>query len=194
MAAFLARHENIRVSHNFIADLWRQHGLQPPVRHLQTLPGSGGRRQGRRHRRAVPEPARRGCRSLCRREDEGAGVGPDPASAADRLRPYGEAHPRLRPARHGTTNLFAALDAAPAQGTARCCPKRRGIEFLAFMKTVAAAYRDRKPHVVVDNLSAHTTDEVNNWLGRHPRIVFHFTPTGSSWLNMVGIWFSIITR
>ncbi|GIJ13285.1 hypothetical protein Van01_64990 [Micromonospora andamanensis] len=62
------------------------------------------------------------------------------------------------------------------------------------MKTVAAAYRDRKPHVVVDNLSAHTTDEVNNWLGRHPRIVFHFTPTGSSWLNMVGIWFSIITR
>jgi len=48
--------------------------------------------------------------------------------------------------------------------------------------------------VVVDNLSTHTTDELDAWLAKHPRITFHFTPTGSSWLNMVEIWFGIITR
>ncbi|MDW5327133.1 IS630 family transposase [Plantactinospora sp. KLBMP9567] len=87
--------------------------------------------------------------------------------------------------RHGTTNLLAALDAATGHVTARCFPKRRGSEFLTFMKTVAAAYPDRELHVVVDNLSTHTSDEVKAWLAHHPRVIFHFTPTGSSWLNMI---------
>ncbi|WP_083802276.1 IS630 family transposase [Micromonospora sp. ATCC 39149] len=88
----------------------------------------------------------------------------------------------------------AVLDAATGQVTARCFPKRRGQEFLAFMKQVSTAYPNRELHVVVDNLSTHTTDEVKAWLAQHPRIVFHFTPIGSSWLNMVEIWFGIITR
>lgn len=96
--------------------------------------------------------------------------------------------------RHGTTSLFAALEAATGQVTTHCFPKRRGSEFLTFMKHLAAAYHDRELHVVVDNLSTHTTDEVEAWLTGNPRVVFHFTPTGSSWLNMVEIWFGIITR
>ncbi|MEV0326615.1 transposase [Micromonospora echinospora] len=55
------------------------------------------------------------------------------------------------------------------------------------MKTVAATYPDRELRVIVDNLSTHTTDEVKAWLDANPRILFHFTPTGSSWLNMVEI-------
>jgi hypothetical protein len=85
-------------------------------------------------------------------------------------------------------------EVATGQVTTRCFPKRRGDEFLTFMKQVAAAYPDRELHVVVDNLFTHATDEVNAWLAKHPRITFHFTPTGSSWLNMVEIWFGIITR
>ncbi|WP_244367480.1 transposase [Micromonospora echinofusca] len=74
--------------------------------------------------------------------------------------------------RHGITNLFAALDTATGHVATRCFPKRRSSEFLTFMKTVAAAYPNRELHVVVDNLSTHTTDEVKAWLNANPRIVF----------------------
>jgi transposase len=96
--------------------------------------------------------------------------------------------------RHGTTTLFAALEVATGKTTDACYPRHRGIEFLKFLKQVAKAYPHRQLHVVVDNYSAHNHADVKKWLAKHPRIHLHFTPTHSSWMNLVESFFSIITR
>jgi transposase len=67
-------------------------------------------------------------------------------------------------------------------------------EFLAFLNQLIRAYPRRALHVVLDNSSTHCTPEVNAWLARHKRVHFHFTPTSASWMNMVEIWFSILTK
>jgi transposase len=96
--------------------------------------------------------------------------------------------------RHGTTNLFAALDTGTGEVLGECYARRRTEEFLKFMDTVVKRYADREIHVVLDNLSTHSGDDVDAWLAKHPGVTFHFTPSGSSWLNQVEIWFNIITR
>ena len=73
-------------------------------------------------------------------------------------------------------------------------PSRDGTAFLAFLKKAVAPHRRREIHVVLDNLSTHTTPEVRAWLDTNPHVHFHFTPTGSSWLNQIETWFGIITR
>lgn len=87
--------------------------------------------------------------------------------------------------RHGTTNLFAALNVAIGQVTADCYPRRSGKGFLAFLKRAVKPHAGKQIHVVLDNLSTHTTPEVKQWLARHPNITFHFTPVGFSWLNQI---------
>ena len=62
------------------------------------------------------------------------------------------------------------------------------------MDHVVATHAGRTIHVVLDNLSTHSGDDVDKWLTKHPNVTFHFTPTGSSWLNQVETWFGIITR
>jgi transposase len=96
--------------------------------------------------------------------------------------------------RHGTTTLFAALEVATGKITDACYPRHRGVEFLKFLKLVAKTYPRRQLHIVVDNYSAHNHADVKAWLAKHPRIVLHFTPTHSSWMNLVESFFSIITR
>jgi transposase len=96
--------------------------------------------------------------------------------------------------RHGTTTLFAALDVATGQVTDACYPRHRHQEFLKFLRQVAAAYPSRDLHIVCDNYATHKHPEVRAWLAKNPRITMHFTPTGCSWLNMVEIFFGIITR
>ena len=96
--------------------------------------------------------------------------------------------------RHGTTTLFAALDVATGEVTGTCYHKHRAVEFLAFLQLVARVYPRRQLHVIVDNASSHKTPEVQEWLRRHRRVHLHFTPTGSSWLNQVETWFSILSR
>jgi DDE superfamily endonuclease len=96
--------------------------------------------------------------------------------------------------RHATTNLFAALDTVTGDVLGECYQRRRTKEFLTFMDQIVARYGDREIHAVLDNLSTHKGDDVKAWLTRHPGVTFHFTPTGSSWLNQVEIWFNIITR
>jgi hypothetical protein len=85
--------------------------------------------------------------------------------------------------RHGTTNLFAALNSATGEVVGRCFARRRTDEFLKFMDQVIATHDSREIHVVLDNLSTHSGSEVDKWLTKHPNVTFHFTPTGSSWLN-----------
>ena len=92
--------------------------------------------------------------------------------------------------RHGTTTLFAALEVATGQVIAAHSKRRRRIEFLGFMNSVVAAFPDHELHVVLDNLNTHKKNE--RWLKKHPHVHFHFTPTQSSWLNQVEMWFSIL--
>jgi transposase/transcriptional regulator with XRE-family HTH domain len=96
--------------------------------------------------------------------------------------------------RHGTTTLFAALEVATGRVTDACYPRHRHEEFLRFLRQVAKAYPRRQLHIVVDNYATHKHPDVVAWLGRNPRVTLHFTPTSGSWLNMVEIFFGIITR
>jgi transposase len=96
--------------------------------------------------------------------------------------------------RNGTTSLYAALEIATGEVTGACYPQHRHQEFLAFLNQIVKAYPRRPLHVVLDNSSTHSTPEVNAWLARHPRVHFHFTPSSASWMNMVEIWFSILTK
>ena len=96
--------------------------------------------------------------------------------------------------RNGTTSLYAALEIATGEVRGRCYPRHSHQEFLAFLNTLVRAFPRKPLHVVLDNSSTHSTPEVTAWLARHPRVHFHFTPTSTSWLKMVEIWFSILTK
>ena len=97
--------------------------------------------------------------------------------------------------RHGTTTLFAALDVATGQILAQCKLRHRHQEFLSFLKHIDANVPpDLDVHLVVDNYSTHKHVKVKRWLAARPRYHIHFTPTYSSWINQVEIWFNIITQ
>ena len=96
--------------------------------------------------------------------------------------------------RHGTTNLYAALDVASGQVLAEMTPRHRAEEFRRFLNAIDAqvpAHLD--VHVVLDNSSTHKTPSIQRWLTRHPRFTLHFTPTYASWLNLVERWFAELT-
>lgn len=95
--------------------------------------------------------------------------------------------------RHGTLNLFAALEVATGEiKTSQTTLKRRQ-EFLQFMdQVVADVPTDREVHVILDNYCTHK--KCDAWLAQHPNVQFHFTPTSASWLNQVEIWFGIMSR
>ena len=97
--------------------------------------------------------------------------------------------------RHGTTTLFAALDVASGQVLQQCKRRHRHQEFLSFLKHIDANVPDDLDiHLVVDNYATHKHARVKQWLAARPRYHLHFTPTYSSWLNQVEIWFNIITQ
>lgn len=97
--------------------------------------------------------------------------------------------------RHGTTTLFAALEVATGKIAASACyPSHTNAEFVNFLTTVAAAHPDTALHIVCDNYATHKHPNVKTWLAENPRVTLHFTPTSCSWLNMVEIFFGIITR
>jgi putative transposase len=96
--------------------------------------------------------------------------------------------------RHGTTNLFAALDIANGQVLTQCRPRHRHQEFLLFLRHIDANVpADLDIHLVLDNYGTHKHEKVRLWLAQHPRYHLHFVPTYSSWLNQVETWFSVIT-
>jgi putative transposase len=97
--------------------------------------------------------------------------------------------------RHGTTTLFAALDITSGQVIARCRPRHRHQEFLQFLREIDKNVpSDLDIHLVVDNYATHKHPKVKRWLAVRPRYHVHFTPTYSSWLNQIEIWFNIITQ
>ena len=94
--------------------------------------------------------------------------------------------------RNGTTTLFAALNVGTGEVTGRHYKRRRRLEFLDFMNRMVKQYQGKEIHVVLDNLSTHKPKR-DLWLARHPNVHFHYTPTHTSWLNQIEIWFSILS-
>jgi transposase len=193
MAAYITRTEGVSVSWHYVAKLWRDNDLKP---HRQ-----GTFKISRDPRFAdkvfdvvglyLDPPAGAVVLSL----DEKTQV-----QALDRTQPllpidFGVTEQRTHDyKRHGTTNLFAALDVANGTVVADCYAQRTGAEFLSFLRKAVKPHTGKEIHVVLDNLSTHDTPEVRAWLQTHPDVTFHFTPVGSSWMNQIEIWFGIITR
>ena len=96
--------------------------------------------------------------------------------------------------RHGTTNLYAALNVASGKVITAMTSRHRAEEFQSFLNLLDKQIPDHLAvHVVLDNVSTHKTPAIQRWLARHPRFVFHFTPTYSSWMNLVERWFAELT-
>jgi transposase len=176
-----------------VADVWREYGLQPW--RSETFKFSADPQLEAKVRDVIglylnpPEKAV----VLC--VDEKSQV-----QALDRTAPILALRPGIPEkqthdyVRHGTTTLFAALEVATGKVTDACYPRHRHEEFLRFLRQVAKAYPRRKLHIVVDNYATHKHPAVRAWLAKNPRITLHFTPTSGSWMNMVEIFFGIITR
>ena len=97
--------------------------------------------------------------------------------------------------RHGTLSLYAALDTVSGRVHGKTAARHTSREFVAFLKEVVSLCpRHKQIHIILDNLSAHKTTLVREFLEQNPRVHFHFTPTYSSWLNQVELWFARIER
>jgi transposase len=97
--------------------------------------------------------------------------------------------------RNGTTTLFAAIELAEGRIIAECMPRHRHQEWIKFLKRIdAETPPDLDLHLIVDNYATHKHPKVKSWLKRHPRFHIHFTPTSSSWLNVIERWFRDITQ
>lgn len=193
MAKYLKCHEGIAVSHVFVVDLWREHGLKPHRRDTFKLskdPLFAEKVADIVGLYLAPPAA---AVVLC--VDEKSGV-----QALDRTQPlllmtFDKTEKRTHDyVRHGTINLFGALDVATGEVAGECYQRRGSEEFLAFMRTVAAKYANREIHVVVDDLGTHFTTTVQEWLASNPNITFHRASAGASWINQIEIWFGLITR
>jgi transposase len=117
---------------------------------------------------------------------------------AQPLLPMLPTHPERRShnyIRHGTTSLFAALDISTGKVIGRTFRKHRATEFRQFLDEIDRSVpKDLEVHLVMDNYATHKTPAIKRWLLRHPRFKVHFTPTSSSWLNLVESWFSGLSR
>lgn len=194
MVKYLRRDEGINVSHNFIAELWREHGLKP-------------HRQGTFKTSTDPEFATKVVDIVGLYLDPPAGAvvlsfdEKTQVQALDRTQPllpisFGKTEKRTHDyVRHGTTNLFAAIEVLTGKVTGQTFKRKRAKEFLRFMDRIVTQYTaDQEIHVVLDNLKTHDNAQVDKWLAKHPNVAFHYTPKGSSWINQIEIWFGIITR
>lgn len=113
------------------------------------------------------------------------------------LLPLKSGHPKRLTAtykRNGTVSLIAALAVHTGEITAKTVKSNNAVNFLKFLKKLDRMYRGKKLHIIVDNLSVHKNKEVKKWLEGKRKFRIHYTPTYSSWLNQVEIWFNILTK
>ena len=97
--------------------------------------------------------------------------------------------------RHGTTSLFAALEAKSGKVIGQLHRRHRSIEFRRFLDQIDSAVpKDCDIHLILDNYGTHKTSMIQRWLVKRPRFHLHFTPTGASWLNLVERWFALLTE
>jgi transposase len=193
LAAFIQRTEGVYVSHHYVAKLWREAGLKPH-RH-GTFKLSKDPQFAAKVADVVGLYLQPPGGAVVLSIDEKTQI-----QALDRTQPvlpiaFDASEKRTHDyVRHGTTNLFAALNVATGEVFGECKPTRNGVNFLDFLKKAVKPHAGADVHVVLDNLSTHTTPEVKTWLERNPHVHFHFTPVGSSWINQIETWFGIITR
>ena len=194
MARYIKKTEGVYVSQTWVSRLWREHGLAPW-------------RHGTFKISKDPdfEDKVRDIVGLYLDPPEGeAVVSVDAKSgiqALDRTQPmlpidFGKTQKRTFDyARMGTTDLYAALDIRTGKVIPSLSQTHATPDFLRLMKKVVAAYPEQKVHVVLDNASVHLSAETEKWLAKQrDRVVFHFTPTGASWMNLIEIWNGILTR
>jgi transposase len=185
--------DQLGISHVWVSKIWRKWGLQPW--RAETFKFSTDPQLEAKVRDVVGLYLHPPQNAIVLSVDEKSQV-----QALDRTAPILPLRPGLPEkrshdyVRHGTTTLFAALEVATGRVLDACYPRHRNTEFLRFLKQVARTYPRRKLHIVVDNYRTHSHPNVQAWLARNPRITLHFTPTSGSWLNMVEIFFNIITR
>lgn len=111
--------------------------------------------------------------------------------------PLGKGTPRRQTAtykRNGTVSLIAALAVHSGEITAKTMQHNNAENFLKFLKSLDRKYRNKKLHIIADNLAVHKHKDVQNWLKGKKKIQIHYTPTYSSWLNQIEIWFNILTK
>ena len=181
------------LSPSTIGRIWRRFDLKPhrPGR-VQAVDRPAVRGEGRRRRRALPQPARARRGALRRRESADPGPGPVPAGAADDARHARAAHPRLRPARHHQpVRRVQHRRRNRDQPAAPPAPRDRVQEVPDRDRQGRPGRPGRAPGL---RQLRHPQDPgVKAWLARHPRFHLHFTPTGSSWINQVERWFGLLT-
>jgi transposase len=184
----------VGISEAMVRRIWHQHGLQP--HRLDRFKQSKDPRFVEKLRDIVGLYLHPPAKAVVFSVDEKSNI-----QALDRTRPVLALQPHVPERqthdyiRHGTTTLFAALRLLDGVVIGECHARHRTKEFLTFLKRL-----DRETpaeldlHLIVDNSSTHKSPPVRRWLRRHPRVHFHFTPTSSSWLNLVERWFAEITR
>jgi transposase len=98
--------------------------------------------------------------------------------------------------RNGTSDMYAGLDIVTGKVTVELSATHKAGDFIRLMRKIAEQHADKKKiHIVLDNASAHTGEEASKWLAEQDgKVIFHFTPTGASWMNQIEIWNGIITR
>ena len=97
--------------------------------------------------------------------------------------------------RHGTTSLFAALDASTGKVIGECHRRHRAVEFRKFLDAIESEVpAELDVHLIADNYATHKTALIRNWFAKRPRFHIHFTPTSASWLNLVERWFGLLTE
>ncbi len=182
------------VSHTTVHRVWQQHRLQP--HRVETFKLSRDPQFVEKLRDVVGLYLDPPDRALVFSLDEKSQI-----QALERTRPLLALRPGL-PARqthdykrHGTTTLYAALNVLDGTVIGECLPRHRSREFVRFLRRID---RETPPdldlHLIVDNSSTHKSPTARRWLKRHPRFHLHFTPTSSSWLNLVERWFREISQ
>jgi len=185
--------EKVGVSHTTVHRIWRAHALQP--HRVETFKLSTDPEAEAKISDVVGLYLRPPTNAVVLSMDEKTQI-----QALSRTQPLLPLRPGL-PARrthdyrrNGLTSLYAAFNVASGQVLGACHDRHTAVEFLDFLTVVHRRYRRRDLHVILDNSSTHSTPTIRAWLEAHPRVQFHFTPTGASWLNLVEVWFSILTR
>ena len=182
------------LSHNTVSRIWRAFALQP--HRTETFKLSADPLFIEKVRDIVGLYLNPPDRALVLCVDEKSQI-----QALDRTRPLlplrpGQAERRTHDyVRHGTTSLFAALDARTGQVIGQCHRRHRALEFRKFLDAIESAMpAELDVHLIADNYATHKTALIRNWFAKRPRFHIHFTPTSASWLNLVERWFGLLTE
>ena len=182
------------ISPSSIQRIWRRHGLQP--HRVRQFKLSNGPKFIDRLRDVAGPYVDPPAHAIVLSVDEKSQI-----QALDRTQPglpmkKGRAGTMTRDyKRHGTTTLFAAFNVLEGKVMGRCMQRHRHQEFIRFLNVIEAqAPAGKLVHVIFDNYATHKHPRVLQWLDRHPRLTFHFTPTSCSWLNAVEGYFAKLTK